>query len=75
MKAVTTSEFKTKCLQLINEVAETGVPLVITKNGQPIAQLGPVAARPTTLIGNHKGKMTIVRDILAPIDEEWEAGR
>jgi len=75
MKSIPASEFKTKCLQLVNEVAETGVPLVITKNGRPIAQLGPVAARPTTLVGTHKGKIAIVGDILAPIDEEWEAGR
>jgi len=28
----------------VNEVAASGEPVVITKNGKPVAQLGPVAA-------------------------------
>ena len=75
MKSIPASEFKAKCLQVINEVAETGIPVVITKNGRPVAQLGAVASRPTTLVGAHKGQIAIVGDILTPIDEEWEAGR
>lgn len=74
MKSIKASEFKAKCLQLLNEVAETGVPVIITKNGLPVAQLGPVMSRPKTLVGAHKGKISIVGDILAPIDNEWEAG-
>ena len=74
MKSIKASEFKAKCLQLLNEVAETGVPVIITKNGRPVAQLGPVMSRPTTLAGAHKGKISIMGDILEPIDEEWEAG-
>jgi len=70
MKSIKASEFKTKCLQLLNEIAETGVPVIITKNGRPVAQLGPVMSRPTTLVGAHKGKISIVEDLLAPIDEE-----
>ena len=69
------SKFKAKCLQVSNEVAETGMPVLSTKNGQPVAQLGPVVSQPTTLVGVHKGRIAIVGDILAPIDEEWEAGR
>ena len=75
MKSIPASEFKAKCLQVINEVAETGIPVVITKNGRPVAQLGAVAFQPTTLVGAHKGQIAIVGDILTPIDEEWEAGR
>ncbi len=75
MKSIPASEFKAKCLQVINEVAETGMSVVITKNGRPVAQLGPVVSQPMTLVGAHKGRISIVGDILAPIDEEWEAGR
>jgi len=74
MKSIKVSEFKAKCLQLLNEVAETGVPVIITKNGRPVAQLGPALSRPTTLVGAHKGKISIVGDILAPIDEEGSSG-
>ncbi len=75
MKTVKASEFKAKCLRLMDEVAETGKPLVITKNGKPVAQLGPVVARPPTLAGAHAGKIRILGDIIAPLDEDWEAAR
>lgn len=75
MKTVKASEFKAKCLRLMDEVAETGKPLVITKNGKPVAQLGPVVARPLTLAGAHAGKIRILGDILAPLDEDWQAAR
>lgn len=73
MKTIKASGFKAKCLQLMNEVAETGDIIVITKNGQPVAQLGPVIVRPTTLCGAHKGKIDLVGDIVAPMDEAWGA--
>ncbi len=50
-RTIKASEFKAKCLQLMNEVAETGETIVVTKNGQPVAQLGPVVSRATTLAG------------------------
>jgi prevent-host-death family protein len=69
------SEFKAKCLKLMDRVAETGESVVITKNGQAVARLGPVTPRPATLCGVHRGKITIVGDILSPVDVEWEAAR
>ncbi len=71
MKTVTASEFKAKCLKLVDQVAETGETLVITKNGRPTAELGPVKKRADTLSGLHKGR--IKGDIISPIDVEWEA--
>ena len=73
MKTINASEFKAKCLQLMSEVAETGDVIVITKNGKPVAQLGPVILRPTTLSGAHKGKIGIVGDVAAPMGEPWDA--
>lgn len=73
MKTIKASEFKAKCLQLMSEVAESGDVIVITKNGQAVAQLGPVILRPTTLSGAHKGKIGIAGDIVAPMGEPWDA--
>jgi prevent-host-death family protein len=73
MQTIKASEFKAKCLQLMNEVAESGEIIVITKNGQPVAQLTPVASRPNTLVGCHKGKISIVEDIIAPLGDPWDA--
>ncbi len=72
MRTVKASEFKAKCLKLMDEVAETGESVVITKNGRPVAQLGPVATRRRTLAGLHKGQIRILGDIIEPIDAGWE---
>ena len=44
MKPIKASEFKAKCLKLMDQVAETGETLVITKN---VPSRGGVAARET----------------------------
>ncbi len=73
MKPIKASEFKAKCLKLMDQVAETGETLVITKNGRPVAELRPVKKRVDTLFGLHKGQIHIEGDIISPIDVEWEA--
>jgi antitoxin (DNA-binding transcriptional repressor) of toxin-antitoxin stability system len=50
-------------------------PLLITKNGRPVVQVGPVASRPKTLRGLHKGQIEILGDLIEPLDVEWEANR
>ncbi|MGH8576676.1 MAG: type II toxin-antitoxin system Phd/YefM family antitoxin [Gammaproteobacteria bacterium] len=67
-RTIKASEFKAKCLQLMSEVAETGEIIVVTKNGRPVAQLGPVFSRATTLAGAHRGQITIRGDIVAPME-------
>ena len=49
MRTIKASEFKARCLKLMDEVTATGEPLVITKDGGPVAQVGPVVSRPRTL--------------------------
>lgn len=73
-KTVKASEFKATCLALMDEVARTGQSVVITKRGEPVAELVPhKAARRPELFGVWKGKVEIVGDIISPIDVEWEA--
>jgi prevent-host-death family protein len=75
MRTIKASEFKANCLHLMDEVERTGDPIVITKNGRPIAQLGPLGRRPDTLFGAHRGLIEITGDVISPIDDEWEAER
>ena len=75
MRTIKASDFKARCLKLMDEVAETGEPLVITKNGRPVAQLGPVERARKSIWGLHKGQIEILGDIIEPIDVEWEANR
>ena len=65
--------FKAECLKLMDEVARTGQPVVITKHGKPVAQLAPVAAEPKSLFGYMKNTVTIKRDIVVPTDDSWSA--
>jgi prevent-host-death family protein len=74
-RAVTASEFKARCLQLMDEVNDTGEEIVITKRGRPVSRLVPYRERPKTLLGLYAGEMKILGDIIEPIDVEWEANR
>ena len=67
-------EFKAKCLQLIDEVAERRQSLIITKHGQPRAKLVPVE-NTTPLLGAMAGTVTYEGDIITPLDEPWDAAR
>jgi prevent-host-death family protein len=42
MMTITATQFKARCLRLLDEVAEDGRPLVITKYGKPVAKLEPI---------------------------------
>ena len=72
-KQVKASEFKAKCLALIDEVAATGRPVVVTKNGKPMADLVPHRSAKKSPFGIWKGKVKIKGDIISPIDVEWNA--
>ena len=73
MKSMKASEFKARCLQLMDEVAATGETITITKNGRPIVKLGPIKTKPSTLFSAHAGRIESLGDIIAPIDEPCEA--
>lgn len=71
-KNVSASEFKAKCLALLDEVDQTGIPLTITKRGKAIAKVVPLN---TTQAPNLLGSVRYKResDVLAPVDDGWEA--
>jgi len=72
-RMIKASEFKAKCLALIDEVAGTGDPIVITKHGKPLAELVPHRTPKRSPLGVWKGKVIIKGDIISPIDVEWDA--
>lgn len=75
-RMIKASEFKAKCLSLMDEVAASGEAITITKNGKPVARLVPPEPR-KPLLGAMKGMITITGDIIAPASdpEDWEALR
>jgi prevent-host-death family protein len=72
---VAASEFKAKCLRLLDEVAE-GKTLIITKRGRPVARVAPVIPRSRSLRGSWKGSVKIKGDIVHfDSGDEWESNR
>ena len=57
----------------MDEVAETGWEIVITKRGRPVARLVPFRRRRGAPFGLYREEIRIHGDIGAPIDMEWEA--
>lgn len=71
---INAAEFKAKCLKLIDEVAATHRPLVITKRGKPVARVVPVdEVSLPSLFGYMKGTGEIVGDIINVPSEPWSA--
>ena len=69
--SINASQFKARCLGLLDQVAATGEVLVITKNGRPVAELHPCAApRRPSPFGLHP-EVAIDADVFAPIDVAW----
>jgi prevent-host-death family protein len=54
MKSIAAGKFKNGCLKLLDEVAATRTPLVITKRGHPVATVIPYStpAKKTSLAGS-----------------------
>ena len=75
MRSVNASEFKAKCLAILDEVEETGETVTILKRGRPVARLLPPVPEgegypQRTLLGS----VEVLGAILEPAlpAEEWE---
>ena len=75
-KTISSSDFKARCGQMIDEVSSGKGPVVITRRGKPVAKLVRIdGGDRKTSFGFAKGCIKIRGDIMAPIDVEWEAER
>ena len=78
MEHINASDFKARCLSILDRVRETGERVVILKRGQPVAELGPATqslARYPQL--ELQGTVTVVGDIVGPVvpEDHWESNR
>jgi prevent-host-death family protein len=72
---VSTSELKAHCSEVVARVARARIPVTITKRGRPVARIVPIDDRSTRLFGFAKGTITVLGDIIEPVDVEWESAR
>jgi prevent-host-death family protein len=69
-RTISASEFKAKCLALLDEVAEQRRPLVVTKRGRPVARVVPIE-KPRSLIGTVE-YLVDDDELIKPLYEDWE---
>jgi prevent-host-death family protein len=79
METIAISKFKATCLGVLERVRRTKKPVLITRFGEPVAEVVPpsVPERPPKWVGSLAGTGRIAGDIVAPAAEErdWEASR
>lgn len=73
MQTLKASEFKARCLKLMDEVNTTGEEIVITKNGKPVSKLVPYRVMASTLLGLHKDRICSVDEDIFSSGETWVA--
>lgn len=71
MKEISATQFKARCLALLDEVAGGGMELVVTKHGRPVARVVP-PDEGASLRGSVTYKVGD-EELIAPIDAEWKA--
>jgi prevent-host-death family protein len=72
--SIPAGEFKQRCLALLDQVAESGVPLTVTKRGRPVARVVPIEAPEPPLKGSIR-VLTDREEELFSTGEVWDAER
>jgi prevent-host-death family protein len=70
-RTVPASQFKAKCLAMLDEVALTGEEIVVTKRGRAVARVS-AATEPESLRGSVTFNVSD-EELLEPLDIEWNA--
>ena len=78
MQRIQISKFKATCLAVLDRVAQTRQPVLVTRRGKPVARIVPPGPSPAgSWLGSMRGSVTIHGDIVGPASEpyDWEALR
>jgi prevent-host-death family protein len=63
MQRIPAAQFKSQCLAVMEQVAESGRPVVVTKHGKPVVQIIPAKSDENEIFGFMAGKARIIGDI------------
>ncbi len=76
MEEIAISKFKATCLRLMDEVKKTGKTIIVTRKGEPVAQVSPPPppAKTESWMGSLKDTVEIKGDIISPAsnEQDWE---
>jgi prevent-host-death family protein len=67
MKQMRASTFKARCLSVMDDVHETGEPVIVTKRGKPVVKVVPIRLEKDDIFGSLAGEVKIVGDIESPV--------
>lgn len=72
---ISATEFKARCLELLDRVDRTGEVITVTKRGKIVAELraAPCDKPKGAGAGFANGRIEILGDIVEPTGVEWEA--
>ena len=77
MESIPVSKFKATCLAVLQRVKRTGRPVLVTRFGQPVAEVIPPQRRAsgTDWLGAMSGRAKISGDIVGPATDvkTWAA--
>ncbi|HEY6003965.1 MAG TPA: type II toxin-antitoxin system Phd/YefM family antitoxin [Anaeromyxobacter sp.] len=71
-RTIPASQFKARCLALLDEIGSHRETLIVTKRGRPVARVVGVGMQQGRSL---RGSVTYHGDLLAPIGESWESER
>jgi prevent-host-death family protein len=76
-ETIAISEFKATCLAVLERVRRTGASIIVTKRGEPVAEINPPSPASTgdEWLGSMRGTATLADDLIAPASPatEWDA--
>jgi prevent-host-death family protein len=73
---VASAEFKTRCLELLDHVRESGATYIVTKHGRPVAQVVPYREPGTKSgFGALSGTVLAYDRPFDPVDGEYDINR
>ncbi|MBV9038555.1 MAG: type II toxin-antitoxin system Phd/YefM family antitoxin, partial [Acidobacteriaceae bacterium] len=67
-RVVSATEFKAKCLSLLDEIEQNGAAITVTRRGRPIAVLGPTPKKAWKSPANSLAGKIIENEDLANVD-------
>lgn len=70
--SIAASKFKEQCLALLDRVARTKVPIVVTKHGKPVARVVPLEERERKPLKGSVTFLTENEEDLFSTGEVWE---
>jgi len=75
-RVIGATEFKAKCLALLDEVEESGGTITVTKRGRPVAIVGPAKKKAWKSTKGMLAKCGITTDVVdvTPYWKDWEPG-